>query len=205
MTSWTDFYFSVHFASPDYCFLWFGYGIFIGSFVFTSVVFISTLTPPLSFQAQYCHVLDYLPSFHAHNPPSSIYIQHHARPCMATSYLHPRPSSSPPLFLSFPVGAPSPTALYSVNFCIRVSSKTGAARVVSPPKQAPPFPSLFRHRFKSPRRHHVQRRLPRPRLQSRRLQPCLHSRLHAVTRPLQLDAFDAGGSSATRRCGAESG
>ncbi|CBI33392.3 unnamed protein product, partial [Vitis vinifera] len=33
---------------------------------------------------------------------------------MATSYLHPRPSSSPPLFLSYPLGAPPPAPSYSV-------------------------------------------------------------------------------------------
>lgn len=102
--------------------------------------------------------------------------QHHAWPCMATSYLRPHPSSSPPLFLSFSLGAPSPAALYSVGFRGRVSSKTGAARVVSPSKLAPPFPSLLRHRFKSPRRHHIQHRLHRLRLRSRRLQLCLQSR-----------------------------
>ena len=76
-------------------FLWFGCGIFVGSFAFASVVFGSILMPPFSFQAQHCFVLDYLPYFHAHSPPflpiSTVmlqYIQHHAWLCMATSYLH---------------------------------------------------------------------------------------------------------------------
>ena len=47
--------------------------------------------PPLSFQAQHCSVLDYLPSFHAHSPlPLQIYLA----PCVAM-HGHVLPTSTP--------------------------------------------------------------------------------------------------------------
>ena len=93
-----------------FSFLWFWIWIFVGSFAFTSVVFGSILMPPLSFQAQHCFALDYLPSFHAHSlpPPSYQYpllcsnisstIRGHAWPRL--TYIHAHLQAHPSFSLS---------------------------------------------------------------------------------------------------------